>query len=47
MLKKTVNLLVTIVLLAVLIYVVQWAKVVYLVASWCDQYPDTFADCRE
>lgn len=34
-------------LLAVIIFFIAWGPVIYRLATWCDHYPQTFADCRE
>jgi small-conductance mechanosensitive channel len=34
-------------LLAVVIFFIAWGPVIYKLATWCDRYPQTFADCRE
>ena len=34
-------------LLAVVIFFIAWGPVIYKLATWCDHYPQTFADCRE
>lgn len=34
-------------LLAVVIFFIAWSPVIYKLMTWCDHYPQTFADCRD